>query len=448
MGTFAITHARVYTVSGATLEDGTVVVQDGKIRAVGTQVRIPRGATVIDAQGGSLIPGILDAHSHIAGEGGLNEATVNVSAMVGVADVLNPDDIAIYRALAGGVTTVNVLHGSSNPIGGKNAVIKLRWGHDAAGLLFEDAPPGIKFALGENPKRSNFRPPGATQRYPGSRLGVMDVIRQAFTEAQTYQKSWRDYEQARQAGKKPTPPRRDLKLEALVEVLAGKRLVHSHCYRADEILQLMRLAEEFGFKIATLQHVLEGYKIADEIAAHGAGASTFSDWWGYKMEAYDAIPYNAALMSERGVVVSINSDSGEEMRHLNQEAAKAMKWGGMSELEALKLVTLNPAIQLGIDPWVGSIEVGKDADLVLYDGPPLSMYSVVQKTFVDGDLYFDKELDAQRQAKIDELKARILGDNDNKDDEKKDDAKDDEGPDSPTRVRWQDEHTYSCREVH
>jgi len=447
MGTFAITNATVYTVSGATIEDGTVVVKDGKIHAVGTNVRIPRGATVIDAEGGSLIPGILDAHSHIAGEGGLNEATVTVSAMVGVGDVINPDDIAIYRALAGGVTTINILHGSSNPIGGKNAIIKLRWGQDADGLLFEGAPAGIKFALGENPKRSNFRPPGSTQRYPGTRLGVMDVIRQAFTEARTYQQHWRDYERARKAGENPLPPRRDFKLDALVEILEGERLVHSHCYRADEILQLLRLAEEFGFKIATLQHVLEGYKVADEIAAHGAGASTFSDWWGYKMEAYDAIPHNAALMTERGVVVSINSDSGEEMRHLNQEAAKAMKWGGLGEIEALKLVTLNPAIQLGIDDRVGSIEVGKDADLVLYDGHPLSMFSVVDKTFIDGDLYFDRAIDRQRQAKVDELKERILGDDEDEDDDDGE-ASGDEAPESPTRVIWQEETTYSCREVH
>ena len=230
-------------------------------------------------------------------------------------------------------------------------------------------------------------------------------------------------------------------MEALVEILEGERLVHSHCYRADEILQLMRLAEEFGFRIATLQHVLEGYKIADEIAAHGAGASTFSDWWGYKVEAYDAIPHNAALMTERGVVVSINSDSGEEMRHLNQEAGKMVKWGGLGEVEALALVTLNPARQLRIDDRVGSIEVGKDADLVLYDGHPLEIRSVVQKTFVDGDLYFDIEADRKRQVGIDGMKARL---------EPEKEAKDDgEAPDSGSRpspaVVWQD-HTYSCRE--
>lgn len=409
LGTFAITNARIYTVSGEVLDGGTVVVSSGKIRAVGADVNIPGGATIIDAAGGSLIPGIIDAHSHIAGDGGINEGSLAVTSMVGIEDILDPDDIGIYRALAGGVTSANILHGSANPIGGRNQVIKLRWGSGAEGIKFEGAPPGIKFALGENPKRSNFRLPGMAQRYPQTRMGVMDVIRQAFVEAREYQESWANYRAAKGRGGKPAPPRRDLRLEPLVEILEGKRLVHSHCYRADEILQLLRLAEEFGFRIATLQHVLEGYKVADEIAAHGAGASTFSDWWGYKVEAYDAIPHNAALMAERGVLVSINSDSGEEMRHLNQEAAKAVKWGGMSELEALKTVTLNPAIQLGIDSRVGSIEVGKDADLVLYDGPPLALSSVVQKTFVDGVLYFDLEADRARQAEIETIKSRLLG---------------------------------------
>ncbi|MCZ6507353.1 MAG: amidohydrolase family protein, partial [Acidobacteria bacterium] len=425
LGTFAIVNARIYTVSGETIDNGKVVVSSGKIRAVGADVHVPAGAMTIDAAGGSLIPGIIDAHSHIAGDGGLNEGTLAVSSMVGIEDVLDPDDIAIYRALAGGVTSANILHGSSNPIGGRNQVIKLRWGADAEGIKLKSAPPGIKFALGENPKRSNFRRPGMPQRYPQTRMGVMDVIRRAFAEAREYQREWSAY-RARSPRSRSTPPRRDLKLEPLVEILEGKRLVHSHCYRADEILQLLRLAEEFGFRIATLQHVLEGYKVADEIAAHGAGASTFSDWWGYKIEAYDAIPHNAALMTERGVLVSINSDSGEEMRHLNQEAAKTMKWGGLDEKEALRLVTLNPAIQLGIDDRVGSIEVGKDADLVLYDGHPLALASVVQKTFVDGDLYFDLAADRERQTMIDAIKKRLLPADDESDEAEPDEAEPDE----------------------
>ncbi|HXV75042.1 MAG TPA: amidohydrolase family protein [Candidatus Polarisedimenticolaceae bacterium] len=435
---FAITNATIWTVSGETIEHGTVVVEGGKIVAVGREASVGDGTRVIDGAGGHLIPGIVDAHSHIAIEGGVNEGSLAVTAMVAVGDVVNPDDVAIYRALAGGVTTANLLHGSANPIGGQNQVIKLRWGADAAGLAFDGAPPGIKFALGENPKRSNFRGARVAERYPQTRMGVMDVIRQAFNDAVQYRLEWEEY----QRGERPLAPRRDLELEALVEILDGQRLVHSHCYRADEILQLIRLAEEYGFRIATLQHVLEGYKVADEIAEHGAGASTFSDWWGYKVEAYDAIPYNAALMSERGVLVSVNSDSGEEMRHLNQEAAKAVKWGGMDEIDALALVTRNPAIQLGIGDRVGSIEVGKDADLVLYDGHPLSMRSVVQKTFVDGDLYFDREHDRQRQAAIDAIEAELAPAA--KDDEGK--APPDEAVSKPSpAVAWQD-GGYSCRE--
>jgi imidazolonepropionase-like amidohydrolase len=450
MKTFAITNARVWTVSGETIENGTVLVSNGKIKAVGKDVKVPGDAEVIDARGGSVIPGIIDCHSHIAIEGGVNEGTLSVTAMVGVGDVLNPDDVAIYRALAGGVTSANLLHGSANPIGGKNQVIKLRWGADAEGLKFVGAPPGIKFALGENPKRSNVRSTVIPARYPQTRMGVMDVIRDAFVAAQAYQKSWDDYKAGAKNGIKPELPRRDLENEAIVEILNGERLVHSHCYRADEILQLLRLCEEFDVRVATLQHVLEGYKVADEIAAHGAGASTFSDWWGYKVEAYEAIPHNAALMSERGVVASINSDSGEEMRHLNQEAAKAVRWGGMSEIDALALVTLNPARQLRIDNRVGSIEVGKDADLVLYDGSPLSMHSVVLKTFVDGDLYFDREMDRQRDQQMAALKARMAP---KKRGAETTDTKETQLGDGRERsapspvVRWADD-AYTCREDH
>jgi imidazolonepropionase-like amidohydrolase len=240
-------------------------------------------------------------------------------------------------------------------------------------------------------------------------MGVEEVIRQAFTEAREYKKQWDDYNQRKAAGEQALiPPRRDEKLEPLVEVLAGKRYVHSHCYRADEILMLLRVAKEFGFKVRTFQHVLEGYKVADEIAASGAGASTFSDWWAYKMEAYDAIPYNSALMTERGVIASVNSDSAEEARHLNQEAAKAVRWGGLSDTEALKLVTLNPAIQLGIDKRVGSIEVGKDADLVIYNHYPLSIYAVPQKTIIDGQVYFDRERDVSQRAQLEKEKQALI----------------------------------------
>jgi len=362
-------------------------------------VSAPAGAFVVDATGKWVIPGIVDCHSHIAADA-INEGAVNVSAMVGIKDVLNPLDPNIYWALAGGVTTVDVLHGSANPIGGGNAVIKLRWGSDASDLILQGAPLGIKFALGENVTRDRNPP-----RYPGTRLGQQDVIRQAFLDAKAYKKAWDDWEAG---GKKGVAPRRDLKLEKLKQVLEGTRFVHSHAYRADEMLQLMEVADEMGFKIRTFQHGLEGYKIADEIAAHGTGVSTFSDWWAYKVEAYDAIPYNAALMAERGVLVSVNSDSGEEMRHLNQEAAKTMKWGGMTEEEALREVTLNPAKQLGIDDLVGSIDVGKAADLAVFDGYPLDMLGKVVQTYVDGKLYFDRDLDRARQEAIAKEKAALL----------------------------------------
>ena len=400
-----IRNATVMTVSHGNIENGSILIQDGKIAAIGSDLDAPSGAHVIDASGKFVIPGIIDAHSHIAAEA-INEGAVAISAMVGIDDVLDPDDQDIYRALAGGVTTINILHGSANPIGGKNAVIKLRWGSDAEGLRFEGAQPGIKFALGENTKRD--RNP---DRYPNSRMGVNDIIRQAFIEAQEYRDAGRRYEQMLAAGNPDAiPPRRNLKLDPLVEIMEGTRLVHAHSYRADEILQLLRAAEEFGFRIATLQHVLEGYRVADEIAEHGAGASTFSDWWAYKVEAYEAIPHNAALMNERGVLVSINSDSGEEMRHLNQEASKAVKWGGASRDDALAMVTLNPARQLRIDDRVGSIEVGKDADLVIYTGNPLSVYGIVEMTFLDGKVYFDRKHDLKRRtalaAEIEQLMER------------------------------------------
>ncbi len=404
-----IQNATILTVSHGAIEHGSILIKDGKIAEVGQSVKAPQNAQVIDAAGQYVIPGIIDCHSHIAVDGSVNEGSISVSSIVNIAEVLNSDDIDIYRDLAGGVTAANVLHGSANAIGGQTIVIKLRWGQPASKLPFEGALPGIKFALGENPKRSNFSVPGQPRRYPVTRMGVEETIRAAFAEARDYKKSWDGYNKRAAAGEKNlVPPRRDLRLDPLVEVLEGKRYVHSHCYREDEILMLLRVAKEFGFKVRTFQHVLEGYKVADEIAAAGAGASTFSDWWAYKVEAYDAIPYNAALMTRRGVVVSINSDDAEEATHLNQEAAKSMKYGGLSHDEALKLVTLNPAIQLGIDKRVGSIDAGKDADLVIYNHDPLSAYAVVQKTLIDGRVYFDRQRDIAERAGLEKEKKALL----------------------------------------
>ena len=403
-----IQNATILTVSHGTIEHGSILIKDSKIAEVGQSVNAPKDAQVIDAAGQFVIPGIIDCHSHIAAES-INEGSVSVSSMVNMAEILNPEDIDIYRDLAGGVTSANILHGSANSIGGQTLVIKLRWGQPAAKLPFEGALPGIKFALGENVKRSNFSIPGQPRRYPATRMGVEETIRGAFIEARDYKKAWGDYNKRFAAGEKNLiPPRRDLRLDPLVEVLEGKRYVHSHCYREDEILMLLRVAKEFGFKVRTFQHVLEGYKVADELAAAGVGASTFSDWWAYKVEAYDAIPYNAALMTRRGVVVSINSDSAEEATHLNQEAAKSMKFGGLSHDEALKMVTLNPAMQLGIDKRVGTIDVGKDADLAIYNHDPLSAYAVVQKTLIDGRVYFDRQRDiAERSEREKEKKVLI-----------------------------------------
>ncbi len=436
-----IQNATILTVSHGAIEHGSVLIRDGKIAEVGQSVKAPKDAQVIDAAGQFVIPGIIDCHSHIAAES-INEGSVSVSSMVNIADVLNPGDINIYRDLAGGVTAANVLHGSANAIGGQTIVIKLRWGQPAAKLPFEGALPGIKFALGENPKRSNSSSPGQPKRYPATRMGVEETIRGAFTEARDYKKAWDGYNKRAAAGEKNLiPPRRDLRLDPLVEVLEGKRYVHSHCYREDEILMLLRVAKEFGFQVRTFQHVLEGYKVADELAAAGVGASTFSDWWAYKVEAYDAIPYNAALMTRRGVVVSINSDDAEEATHLNQEAAKSMKFGGLSHDEALKLVTLNPAIQLGIDKRVGSIDVGKDADLVLYNRDPLSAYAVVQKTIIDGRVYFDRQRDIAARADLEKEK-KALTDKlkkaaEKKPEEKKPEEKKPEAKPTPTPTKPQ-----------
>src|ERR1700722_7625655 len=392
---------------------GSILVRDGKIAEVGENVLVPQGAMVIDAGGQWVIPGIIDCHSHIAVDGNVNEGSVSVSSMVNIKDVINPEDIAIYRALAGGVTSANILHGSANAIGGQTLVLKMGWGPDAEGMIFQGATPGIKFALGENPKRAGNPQggrgaPATNARYPATRMGVEDVIREAFNEAKQYKATWDAYDAQVAKGEHPIPPRKDLKLEPLKEVLEGKRFVHAHCYRADEILMLIRVADDYGFKIKTFQHVLEGYKVAKEIAAHGAGGSTFSDWWAYKAEAFDAIPYNAAVMTKKGVVSSLNSDDAELMRRLNTEAAKAMKYGGMTREEALAMVTINPAIQLGVQNRVGSIEAGKDADLVIYDKDPLSEYSKVEKVLIDGNKYFDRDSDVSGRAASEKEKQRLI----------------------------------------
>lgn len=387
-----------------TLEGADLLVRQGKIVAVGVDLDAPADALVVNAEGKHVTAGLIDCHSHTAIVGDVNEATNTITAEVRIQDVVNSETVNLYRQLAGGLTAANLLHGSANAIGGQNCVIKLRYGADPEGLKLEGAKPGIKFALGENPKRVNWGD-NKDQHYPKTRSGVEQLIRERFLAAEDYRAAWNAW---RAAGSKGIPPRRDLQLETVVEILEGKRLVHSHSYRADEILMLIRLAEEFGFRVGTFQHVLEGYKVADEIAAHGAGASCFSDWWAYKFEVYDAIPYAGALMWDRGAVVSFNSDSSELARRMNLEAAKAAKYGGVPEEEALKFVTLNAAIQLAVDDRIGSLEPGKDADFVIWSGHPLSSYTICEQTWVDGRKYFDRKDDLAARKALAEERAALL----------------------------------------
>jgi imidazolonepropionase-like amidohydrolase len=383
----------VWTAAGDVLKNVSILVKDGIIEAIGPEVPVPDGATVIDGRGLTAIPGIVDEHSHTAMDRSTNEGTTPISAEVRVIDALNPENFNIYRALSGGVTTAQILHGSANPIGGQSAIIKMRWGmEDPEQLLFEGAPRTIKFALGENVTRKNFRSEGP-RRFPASRAGVEALYDQAFKAALEYKKAWEDYRRNRKAY--PVPPRRDLRLETLVDVLEGKILVHAHSYRSDEIVMLMRVAERYGFKIDVFTHVLEGYKVAAELAAHGAGASTFSDWWAYKLEAYDAIPYNAAIMLRQGVLTSLNSDIPWLQSFMVYEFNKPVKYGGVSKEEALRMLTAYPAKQLRIDDKVGTLEVGKQGDIVLLNGDPFDTYSRVEKTIIDGIVYYDLSRDTE-----------------------------------------------------
>ncbi|MCS7313035.1 MAG: amidohydrolase family protein [Acidobacteria bacterium] len=401
-----VKNATLWTVGPqGTLRNADLLVERGKIKAVGPNLVAPPGAIVIDATGKHVTPGLIDAHSHTAIAGGVNEFGKTITSEVRIQDVIDPDDINIYRQLAGGLTTALLLHGSANPIGGQSQVIKLRWGNDPQNLIFREAPPTIKFALGENVKQSNL--PTPSTRYPQSRMGVEQILRDRFKAALDYKRAWEAYLKAKDKTRL-VPPRRDLELEALVEILDGKRFIHAHSYRQDEILMLIRLAEDLGFRVQCFQHILEGYKVADALARHGAGASAFSDWWAYKIEVYDAIPFNGALMWSQGVVVSFNSDSDELARRLNWEAAKAVKYGGLPEEEALKFVTLNPAKQLRIDRWVGSLEPGKDADFVIWSGHPFAPDTHAEQTWIDGRRYFDRAEDLKARETVRQLRAQLI----------------------------------------
>ena len=399
-----LTNAVIWTASDAgILEDAWMLVERGKITDLGAGRPPETLARVVDATGLHITPGLIDCHSHTGINGGVNEGSRASTAEVTIEDVVNPDDVDWYRQLAGGLTAANQLHGSANPIGGRNSVVKLKWGGDAQDFRMQDAKPGIKFALGENVKRSRGR-------YPDTRMGVAAFMRDRFDQAEFYRSMHERWDAMGEDERAlEIPPRFDLELQTLVEILEGDRIVHCHSYRQDEILALLRLGEEKGFRIGTLQHILEGYKVADAIAEHGAGASSFSDWWTYKVEVMDAIPWNGWIMHEVGVNVSFNSDSNELARRMHGEAAKAVKYGGIEPHEALKFITLNPAKQLGIDHRTGSLEVGKDADFTVWNRDPLSSYALVQETWIEGACYFSREKDAEVRKRDRDERSRLLG---------------------------------------
>lgn len=412
--TILIKNATVWTSEKeGVLKNTDVLLKNGKIAAVGKNLSEP-GARIIDGTGKHVSAGIIDEHSHIAAAS-INEGSQSVSSEVRIGDNINPEDINIYRQLSGGVTSSQILHGSANPIGGQSQLIKLRWGANAEELKFKGADGFIKFALGENVKRSNFNIPGGNTRYPDTRMGVEQVFVDAFTRAKDYKKQWDAYNAEKDKltkAKKPitgiAQPRRDLELDALVEILTNKRFITCHSYVQSEITGLIEVADRMGFKVNTFTHILEGYKVADKMLKHGANASTFSDWWAYKVEVEDAIPYNAAILHKAGLNVAINSDDAEMARRLNQEAAKTMKYGGLSAEEAMNLVTINPAKMLHVDDKVGSIKVGKDADVVVWSDSPVSIYAKSLYTIVDGTVYFDRAKDEQMQKEVAMEKARLI----------------------------------------
>jgi len=390
-GNVLIKNGTVITVTKGTLENTDVLVKDGKITQIGKNLAAPAGVNTVDATGLFVMPGIIDAHSHIA-LSAINEATNPVTAEVFTGDAIDPFDIDMYRALAGGTTVSHALHGSANAIGGQSETIKHRYGTtDPEVIKMEGAPKTIKFALGENPTRVHG---GGSNLVPKTRMGVEFVIRQAFSQAKEYMEAWNKYNTAKtQKGFRGTPPAYNLRLETLAEILRGNVIVHCHSYRADEIQMLIRVCKEYGVKKLVFQHVNEGFKVAPELAEYGAMASVFSDWWAYKLEVYFSTAYNAAILARNGVVTSINSDDAGLIRHLYHEAAKTQKYGNLTDDEALAMITINPAKQLGIENRVGSIEVGKDADIAIFKNHPLSIYALPMMTLVDGVVRFDRAKD-------------------------------------------------------
>ncbi|MCB0714798.1 MAG: amidohydrolase family protein [Chitinophagaceae bacterium] len=402
--TILIQHATIWTNENeGVLTDADLLIKDGKIAAIGKNLKV-KADKIIDGTGKHLTPGIIDEHSHIA-TASVNEGGQSVTSEVRIGDNLNPEDINIYRQLSGGVTTSHILHGSANTIGGQTQLIKLRWGVDDEGLKFKGAAPFIKFALGENVKQSRYN---VNTRYPVTRMGVQEVLIDAFTRAKDYRKSWQEYNEKMKRGIKTAAPRKDLELDALVEILEKKRFITCHSYVQSELKAAMEVGDKMGYTVNTFTHVLEGYKVADKLLKHGANVSTFSDWWAYKMEVMDAIPYNAAIMQKMGLNVAINSDDAEMARRLNQEAAKTIKYGGVTEEQALKMVTLNPAKMLHVENRVGSLKVGKDGDVVLWSDNPLSIYAKPLYTIIEGTIYFDRQTNEEKMQEIKSERQRII----------------------------------------
>jgi imidazolonepropionase-like amidohydrolase len=402
-------NGNIITISGDTIEGGAVLLRGTKIVQVGKDIRSAPETEVIDLQGKWVMPGIIDSHSHIAIEGGVNEMGDLITAQVDIADVINPEDINIYYALTGGVTSIHTMHGSANPIGGRGIVLKLRWGKSGEEMIFKGAPPTSKWALGENPKRTNFFLPGQT-RYPKTRMGVEASIRYEFEKAKEYMRKWDEYNKKMKTRKKseapPLPPRKDYTLEVIADILKGKYWVRCHGYQSEEMLSILRLCDEYDVKLVCFEHGLEGYRITNELVKYGVAVSTFADFWSYKWEAYKTMPHAVALMAKRGVLTAINSDDPERMRRLFHDAAKAVRFGGLSELEALKTITINPAIIMGIDKRVGTIEPGKDADLAMFSRHPFDPYTICEMTLVDGEILFDRAKYLEERKKAEEKKKK------------------------------------------
>jgi imidazolonepropionase-like amidohydrolase len=398
------TNGNIVTVEGETILGGDILIKGTKIAKIGKGLKPGSQTKTVDLDGKWVMPGIIDSHSHIAIEGGVNEAGNLITSEVDIKDVIWPEDINIYYALAGGVTTIHTMHGSANSIGGRGIVLKLRWGKSAEEMIFDGAPPTIKWALGENPKQSNVFAIGPA-RYPRTRMGVEASIRGEFEKAKDYVRTWEEYETAVQSAKRmkepaPMPPKKNFRLEAIADTLAGKYWIRCHAYQAEEMLSIMKLCKEYGVKLVCFEHGLEGYRITNELKDYGVAVSTFADYWSYKWEAFKTMPHAAALMAQRGVLTAVNSDDAERMRRLFHDAAKAMRFGGLSEIEAFKTITLNPAIIMGIDDRTGTLAEGKDADLAIFNRHPFDPYTVCQMTVVDGEILFDRVqyLEARRKA--------------------------------------------------